>query len=444
MIKTTHNNSKRLGFTLIELLMVVTIIAVLTSMTLVVMNGITDNAKEAATKTTVLKVSRMLDQRMEAYERAFRGARRDQYVQATVGLLSSIDARFDYFNQFPDEAPPAIRLLAYKAGFRFEVPQRMSDLGAGAGALPSIINSKLATPIARQQLIDEGIASPTNAEITAKVTANWAVHTAHEVQAALNDIDSVHSTESSELLYFMLTRWGTLGTSSANEDQFTSAEIEDTDQDGFPEFVDGWGNPLRFYRWPTRLIDPDAPVFDIFPYDANSDGAITGTEGTTAIPLFSDPNDASETRVVQGTERDYAGLLLKGLPPVPTVIPNTYGQSSTQRDLLLVDPDDPVGILYTFLEDPAYRSKGVYLLNHFNETNYHTPDTYHAPLIVSGGPDERMGLREPSDVNGALGIYGNLAQYAGTTTGASAPNSQVFDSLQDNITNRNRRAGARR
>ena len=26
--------------------------------------------------------------------------------------------------------------------------------------------------------------------------------------------------------------------------------LKDTDGDGLPEFVDAWGEPLRFYRWP--------------------------------------------------------------------------------------------------------------------------------------------------------------------------------------------------
>jgi prepilin-type N-terminal cleavage/methylation domain-containing protein len=34
-------------------------------------------------------------------------------------------------------------------------------------------------------------------------------------------------------------------------DIFSSQEIADTNADGAPELVDGWGHPLIFYRWPT-------------------------------------------------------------------------------------------------------------------------------------------------------------------------------------------------
>ena len=30
----------------------------------------------------------------------------------------------------------------------------------------------------------------------------------------------------------------------------TAKEVQDTDGDGLPEFVDAWGQPLQFFRWP--------------------------------------------------------------------------------------------------------------------------------------------------------------------------------------------------
>ncbi|MDG2128233.1 MAG: type II secretion system protein [Fuerstiella sp.] len=446
MITSHPDNQNRSGFTLIELLMVVTIIGVLATMTVVVMSGITVQAEEEATKTTVLKVTRLLEQRIEAFDRAFKGSRRDQYVKDTVGLLKAIDGRFDHYDTHPDEAPPAILLLARKAGFRFEFPQRVAELNIGGGAtpaapglsaavtdstygLPFVLYRKSAYPIATQQLIDEGTATPTRTEVNTRVSANWDVHQAHET--ASHASDSVHATESSELLYFMLTQSGTFGSSPVDADQFTSSEVIDTDEDGFPEFVDAWGHPLRFYRWPTRLFDPTAPN----PFRPDFDVVDDNTE----VDPTPDNSEAGGLREILVSEREYAGLLVKGLPPSPFAI-----GGSTQRDLMLVDPDDPVGILYTFIEDPKYKDMGIDLTQEYNEAKYHTPDTYHAPLIVSAGPDELLGLREPTETNQTAGIFGNLAQYADTTVTAPLPSNAVVDQLFDNITNRNRRAGGRR
>jgi prepilin-type N-terminal cleavage/methylation domain-containing protein len=446
MPATHHNSDRRGGFTLLELLMVVSIIAVLMSLVIVVMNGVVEQAEEEATKTTVLKVNRLLEQRIEAFDRAFKGSRRDQYVRGTIGLLATnASGKFNYFNDHPDEAPPAITILARKAGFRYEFPQRYVERTAFDGVpsggslsaavtdatngIPVTVYRKLAFPAARQQLVNEGTANPTLAEIETRVSANWQKHLDYEANALASD--AFHSTESAELLYFTLIHSGTFGSSPVDADQFQETEVADIDEDGLPEFVDAWGNPLRFYRWPTRLIDPTAPN----PFN----------------PVFSNPADATELdttpdndesdglREILESERLHASLLMKGLPPQPVPIAGV-----TQRDMLLVDPDDPVGLLYSFLEDQSLKNQGVNVAGEFNEVNYHTPDTYHAPLIVSAGADEVLGLREPGEFNGPAGIYGNLAQYAGTTTAAPSPSSDVVEALYDNVTNRNRRAGGRR
>jgi hypothetical protein len=59
-----------------------------------------------------------------------------------------------------------------------------------------------------------------------------------------------HNTARSEMLYAILVEGrGPLG-SVFKADDFTEKEVKDTDGDGLPEFVDAWGNPLQFFRWP--------------------------------------------------------------------------------------------------------------------------------------------------------------------------------------------------
>ena len=61
----------------------------------------------------------------------------------------------------------------------------------------------------------------------------------------------VHKTARSEMLYAILVEGqGALG-SVFSRDDFTDKEVQDTDGDGLPEFVDAWGQPLQFYRWPV-------------------------------------------------------------------------------------------------------------------------------------------------------------------------------------------------
>ena len=139
--------------------------------------------------------------------------------------------------------------------------------------------------------------------------------------------------------------------------------------------------------------------------------------------------------------RKIIDLLIRGMAPPPRSLPN----GALPRDVLLVDPDDPVGRLYSELErldgtdgKPLFRAE-------FNEQKYHTPDTYHTPLIVSRGPDEDLGLLEPIVSEPSLNQMGNLASVP-DSNGDQVINQTdldvVRDKLTDNITNRNRSAGA--
>jgi len=81
--------------------------------------------------------------------------------------------------------------------------------------------------------VAEGVSSGVNRD---QVLANLSAHR--------------HKTARSEMLYALLVEGsGPLG-SVFTRDEFTDKEVQDTDGDGLPEFVDAWGEPLQFYRWP--------------------------------------------------------------------------------------------------------------------------------------------------------------------------------------------------
>lgn len=387
----------RRAFTLVELLIVIGIIAILMSLTFSVMYGLTTQAESEATAATIRKIDGVLQQRIDAFNRAFKGARAD--AAANIVRLKLAQQNI---HGVRDEV---IEILARKRSYRFEFPQRMAERyieehASTSSKVPGMADSvfiAVAAPYARDQLIAEGTANPTDADVLGRVTSNWAKHD--------------DKTESAEMLYFALTAAASYGVGAVDNDRFTEREVADTDEDGLPEFIDAWGQPLRYYRWPTRLICMDPP--------------------TPFQPDLSDPSDATDTRFIRSDNRETAGLLIRGLSPPPLTLPN----GALPRDLLLTDPDDPVGRLYSELERLNGANGKPVFATEFNETNYHTPDTWHTPLIISGGADEELGLLEPTDDSG--GNFGNLAQLKSSV-------GSVRDSFTDNITNRNRSAGARR
>ena len=460
MNKYQKKKMKKSGFTLLELLIVIGLIATLMTLSVVVMSGFLTTAEVEATSATIQKTFRLLEQRTDAFDRSFKGSRK----QLEISRIRFLLARQELFGVSEE----SIEILAKKAAYRFEFPQRMVErttigedinsngildsgedinsngvldgldnvpngaaypnLAVGQTAsvpgMPFSIYDKIAYPIALQQLIKEGNATPTSDLVNARVTLNWSRH-----QTA---------TESAELLYYTLVYSTSYGSAAVDSDRFTNAEVRDTDGDGLPEFVDAWEQPLRCYRWPTRLIDTHPPV----PFQ----------------PVLSDPNDATDViitvdtnndgvpdttvgqRQVAALERQVASIMLKGLPPASALLPN----GALPRDLLLTDPDDPVGILYFELERLNGLNGTPLFSNEFNETKYHTPDTFHSPLIVSAGKDGQLGLYEPND----SANFGNLAQYNDDLNGngtarEAADLALMQDVIADNVTNRNKRAGGR-
>jgi len=300
----------RSGFTLVELLVVIAVIAILISILGVVLANMAQQAKEAATNTIIKKIHVLLDQRIEAFDRA----------------MDRVEERH-----------------RYDAGY-LAAEQRVRDL------MPSV------------SLTDTQLKILTRKQLTKE---KFPQRYTDAFPALSSDFDS------SELLYYILTHAEVGGAPPVDAGEFLSSEVADTDGDGLLEFIDGWGNPLRFYRWPTRLF--------------------------------------RSTNV---------GLLIQGF----------------SDDLLDTDPDDPLGLLKPVIDALASASSDF-------ESLYHTPNTYHLPLIVSAGPDGELGLGEPNekDVTGSdanIVDFGYLAQ-----PDPNLSNDELSSRLSDNITNRNQRTG---
>lgn len=330
--------SARRGFTIVELMMVIGILLFLIATSAVVVRNIGNKAREKATMATIVKVNGLVQDRIEAMRKALDSGKNQQQLRSLVGqkynsLVSSFGAKYRGLPR------PVVDILVRKDIFRQNLPQYIEE----------------------------------NASVNASMGA------AAGVLGADNG-----ASISSEYLYYILTNHETYGVPPVGEDTFITTEVADSDNDGLKEFVDAWGKPLRFYRWPTRLIKPGGSTIN----------------------------------------RDIAGVFFAGLPPASAA-------GFNESDPLDVDADDPQGrILY---EDDR---SGNLLIPLFNDSasyttgQYATMNTYWVPLIVSAGEDGILGLYEPSDETN----NGVLAQPISVT---------AVDGIFDNITNHNQRAGGR-
>ncbi len=173
--------------------------------------------------------------------------------------------------------------------------------------------------------------------------------------------------QGAECLYMIVT----CGSSDElnDADLFRATEIGDVDQDGAPEFIDGWGMPIQFLRW--------APGF------------------FSELQTHTSP-DPFDTRFVYPSVN---GPLVNGVP------------SYTARS---------APALY-----PATNST-----NYSASPNQSTTQTFALyPLIFSGGPDKADGINKPSSLSTSLPgvgyVYYNNDPFASMYVGASPTNPVV-------------------
>jgi len=189
----TRAPRRRGGFTLIELLVVIVIIGIVAGISYGAMALVQRTARVKRTQATIAKLHRIIMKRYQAYrERPVRVAG----VRMTPRVL--LDARRDLM--------------------RMEMPERWQDviqdpISFGWGSIQR--------PPLSELYLEEFNRAKSNAGQSAVETYGPA-----------------------ELLY-MIVEFG----SEEDRAQFNDLDIGDVDQDGLPEFLDGWRRPIMFLRW---------------------------------------------------------------------------------------------------------------------------------------------------------------------------------------------------
>ena len=384
------------GFSLIEVLVVLGIIAFLTAAIVVVMPRLGNASKIAATQATIKKVDELLNDRINGFNRWIQtqntlgGNNPPSYVVAAGnGTLWS-------------QNPPLYQFLSAKIAFRASFPQNFSEL-------------------------------------TTTPSYNTSLHKPQ--------------TESAACLYIILTQSAVFDTEPPAAGDLKGVEIADTDGDGLMEIVDAWGNPLRFYRWPTRLFRPAlnsstvTQAQNVIQYCNNFVPIPAPTPSSILVP--DEPRQplaqwTANTSYTKGQIIQPASIVQQ--PPSPASnnvfmytcttagtsggTEPTWGTTSgattsdgpvawqAALDPLAIDSDDPNG-----LATPT-------LINESSPSKFHTWGTYHVPLMVSCGTDGLLGLYEPYDTTN----FGTLAQPAFVNT-TTDPSGFARDAMYDNITN---------
>jgi prepilin-type N-terminal cleavage/methylation domain-containing protein len=300
--------ARRGGFTLIELLVVMVIISIILGFILNAAMESVKRAQERATQSLITKLESGLSDRLDALLQTrpdpnsahllMAGVYNTAYNVPMAGFLrAQAIAWYDYIKrEMPDTfyvqtAAPTAAKGVYPlnfAGNQYPLSGGTTTDPAGLGLYILPLGNSVAAPYGDASGVGGTLASntglmeynPTGAGIygasypaAAGIYKNLGyLPTGYDgvdnngdgtVDDALEGINATnqttvqtalgnhkHITARAEMLYALLVEGnGPLG-SVFNRDDFTDKEVQDTDGDGLPEFVDAWGNPLQFFRWP--------------------------------------------------------------------------------------------------------------------------------------------------------------------------------------------------
>jgi prepilin-type N-terminal cleavage/methylation domain-containing protein len=224
------------GFTLVELLVSISIITLLASMILVALSGVQEVSRRDRTRAQVARIDALVTEKWESY--------RNRRIAISPQLLYGQGAAQSMNRRAQLEVA---RVNEMRQLMRMEMPDRRSDLLVG-NTLASMnpppalwlayrrkIQSLLAikTPaIASLDIRDDN--SPAYSPFEAAVERAWTIQ-----------------NQSSECLYLILSQMVDRDASAL--EFFRDQEIADTDNDGIPEILDGWGNQIMFVRWAPGL-----------------------------------------------------------------------------------------------------------------------------------------------------------------------------------------------
>jgi type II secretory pathway pseudopilin PulG len=238
----------------VELLVAITIISIMAGIAMVAVGRTREEARIAKTKATIAKLDLLIQQRYESYQ--------TRRVPVNLSGLTPKKAR-------------EVRLLALRYLMWMEMPDRFSDINPNAGT---------------------GTVTLTDGK-----TMPWpslAIQFGRRDKSKRTD-DFMHG----ECLYLVVA------SDPEALAMFASDEIGDVDNDGWPEFLDGWGRPIYWLRW--------APGFTI----ENRYSEIQTKDGTKAPdpfnPHYADPDGRNGYHLIPliysaGPDKKYGVNIGKG------------------------------------------------------------------------------------------------------------------------------------
>jgi prepilin-type N-terminal cleavage/methylation domain-containing protein len=413
------------GFTLVELIVVIVIISIIIAFILTAAMGGIRTAEEKATQSLIAKLDAALTDRLEALMESrpdpdaphqylawvYSGG--DFNAAKPVSNRAFVIAMTDYIKrELPDVfyVDPNQLTGPYPLNFAANPYLPANPNGAADFVLP--LGTGTLSVLAQTPLLNtgEGIYGASYAAAAGVYKnlgynpigydgVNNDIQNDLYVELVSSNLSShTHITARSEMLYAMLVEGNGPFGSAFVRDDFTDKEVRDTDGDGLPEFVDAWGQPLQFYRWPTLYHS------DLQRGQQHSNGVYLPPYFDPTQPLYSatqereqDPLDPNQTLVSPNWwASEYnspSGVPSTVFPAGFSTGPGASSQNVSAFEYFFHSLHDPPVTPVSgagpgqFWDRSAPNSSGFAARRAF----------YTRFLIVSSGPDKQLGIFQYAD-----------------------------------------------
>ena len=254
----------RRAFTLVELLVVFIIISILAGLSLGGLAGARQRAKIDKTRSTIRKLHEIVIPYYESF------AEKRVPGPLTLAGTGTPPSGFGVYTDACIRLGDGSTYLKDKNGW----------VGPSAKGKETAATSRL-MKLRVLQLLDlpdqwadvGGTTSAAARRYSQFVTAQNSFATQFPDQTTWDDAAARVRFQSAECLALIVTRGGFAGDATEN---FRADEMGDVDNDGAPEFLDAWGKPIAFIRWPsgytiangiTRTLQQGDATTDPDPFD---------------------------------------------------------------------------------------------------------------------------------------------------------------------------------